>query len=181
MLGETVTNVPPTPTFNPVSPTSIPFPTVRIPTVPLNIKFDEVAKSPESLYKTLPLLPGGLTVIVAAIPKATAFAAIELPTKFSWVILLTDPTNDPSSYTLIDPGINPPPTGVQYLSPGLERTDTIWYWVPAGIPGVPEAVGGSPILGSAWSKPRYWYLSSVSLLCGVLFTLPLRYLGIIIF
>ena len=83
MLGETVTNVPPTPTFRPVSPTSNPFPTVRIPTVPLNIKFDEVAKSPESLYKTLPLLPGGLTVIVAAIPKATAFASIALPTKLS--------------------------------------------------------------------------------------------------
>ena len=67
----TVTKVPPTPTFNPVSPTSKPFPTVKIPTVLLNTKSDDVAKSPKSLNNTLPFNPGGAAVIVAIFPGET--------------------------------------------------------------------------------------------------------------
>ena len=74
--GVTLRKVPPIPTSNPL-------PTVRIPTVVSNTRLDDVAKSPAHLNKTPPLSPVGLTVIVAAIPKLTASATIELPTKLS--------------------------------------------------------------------------------------------------
>ena len=47
-------------------------------------------------------------------------ALIAAPTKLSCVILLTPPGGVKifSSYIEIDPGLNPPPTGIQYLSPG---------------------------------------------------------------
>ena len=138
VLAATVKNVPPTPTFNPVSPTSNPFPTVKIPTVLLNTKSDDVEKSSRyvptpalafgskilSLNKTLPLFPGGVTVTVAATPKLTALAVMAIPTKFICVILLSVPTNVPSSKTDNEPGIIPPPIGTQYLSPGFDKTDT---------------------------------------------------------
>ena len=62
--GVTLRKVPPIPTSNPL-------PTVRIPTVVSNTKFADVAKSSELLNKTLPLSPGGLTVIVPATPVDT--------------------------------------------------------------------------------------------------------------
>ena len=45
---------------------------------------------------------------------------IAAPTKLSCVILLTPPGGVKifSSYMEIAPGSNPPPTGIQYLSPG---------------------------------------------------------------
>ena len=110
-LDFTFRNVPPVPTTNPV-------PIVKIPTELWNTNPAEVAKSLLSLNKTLPLFPGGETVMVAAIPNVTACTAILFPTKLSWVMLLKLPTRDPSSNTLIDPGINPPLIGTQYLWPG---------------------------------------------------------------
>ena len=59
--GFTVKIDPPVPTFNPL-------PIVKIPTELLKTKLEDVAKSLFSLNKTSPLLPGGDTVIVAAIP-----------------------------------------------------------------------------------------------------------------
>ena len=61
VLAETVKNVPPTPTFNPVSPTSNPFPTVKIPTVLLNTKSDDVEKS--SRYVPTPELAFGSKIL----------------------------------------------------------------------------------------------------------------------
>ena len=124
-----------------------------------NVSPVDVAKSPLSLNRTLLSTPGGATVIVAAIPKLLALTPIPLPTKFNCVILLKVPTNVPSSKTLIDPGINPPWIGTQNLSPGLESTDTIWNCVPEGTPGNDPI--GFPKFGSAWSSPRYLYLSVV--------------------
>ena len=115
-----------------------------------NVNPVDVAKSPLSLNNTLLSTPGGATVIVAATPRLTPCAVIELPIKLSWVILLNDPTSDPSSYILIDPGINPPCIGIQYLLPGCPSTPIIWYCVPEGTVGKGEI--GAPRLGSAWSK-----------------------------
>ena len=72
----TFKNVPPVPTTNPV-------PTVKMPTELLNISPEEVAKSPLSLNKTLPLFPGGATVIVATMSNGTALAVTLLPANFS--------------------------------------------------------------------------------------------------
>ena len=75
-LEFTLKNEPPVPTTNPV-------PTVKIPTELLNINPEEVAKSPFSLNKTLPLFPGGANVMVATTSKGTALAVTLLPTNFS--------------------------------------------------------------------------------------------------
>ena len=72
--GVTLRKVPPIPTSNPL-------PTVRIPTLVLNTRLDDVAKSPAHLNKTPPLSPVGLTVIVAATPKSVSYTHLTLPTK----------------------------------------------------------------------------------------------------
>ena len=59
-VGCTVKSAPLLPTFNPL-------PMVRIPTELLKTNPEDVAKSFNSLNSTLPLFPGGDTVIVAAI------------------------------------------------------------------------------------------------------------------
>ena len=55
----------------PPIPILIPFPTVRIPTELSNTKSVDVAKSSDSLNKTLELGPGGFAVIVAILPALT--------------------------------------------------------------------------------------------------------------
>ena len=76
-----------------------------------------MAKSSDSLNNTLESLPGGLKVRVALGLRASALAVTTFPSKSNCVILLALPTRTPSSYTLIEPGIIPPPTGIQYLLP----------------------------------------------------------------
>ena len=80
---------------------------------------------------TCPLVPGANTVIVTPVPGDPSvfvypLALTAAPTKLSCVMLLTPPggVSVPSSYIEIDPGINPPPTGIQYLSPGNPIIDT---------------------------------------------------------
>ena len=90
---------------------------VRIPEVASNTKLEDVAKSPASLNNTLELSPGGRKTRVAFGRRAVPIAVTTFPTKSNWVILSALPTRAPSSYTLIDPGIRPPPTGCQYLLP----------------------------------------------------------------
>ena len=132
---------------------------------------------------TCPWEPGENTVIVTPIPGDPLgfkypLALIAAPTKLSWVMLLTPPggVKTFSSYIEIDPGINPPPTGIQYLSPGLSRTLMTWYCCPIGIDG--PGTEGSPRFGSAWFTPRYRYLSLVNCDCGVFLDLPLKYFAI---
>ena len=133
---------------------------------------------------TCPWVPGENTVIVTPAPgfpyeSKYPFTVIAAPTKLSCVMLLTPPggVTNPSSYTEMDPGINPPPIGTQYLSPGNPITDTDWYCWPTGSVG--PGTFGSPRFGSAWFTPRYWYLSSRNSDCGVLLDLPLRYFAIL--
>ena len=118
----TVKIVPPDPTFRF-------FPTFKRPIVLSNAKFDDVEKSLLVLNSISPSFPGEKTLIVTPIPgdpsgfKYPSILTAD-PTKLSCVILLTPPGGVmyPSLYTEIDPGINPPPTGTQYLSPGNPRT-----------------------------------------------------------
>ena len=122
-----VITVPPIPIFKLVA--------VRIPALLLNTNLEDVAKSSDSLNNTLDLSPGGLKVRVALGLRERPVAVTTFPTKSNWVILLAVPTIIPSSYTLIDPGITPPPTGCQYLLPEVSPCMVIsWYLVPAGIP-----------------------------------------------
>ena len=124
----------------------------------------------------------GITVTVAAIPGCPeglwtlTFAVTAAPTKFNWVILLDDDTGLFSSNIVIAPGIRPPPTGTQYLLPAYPGTATNWYWAPDGTD---DDTNGSDKFGSAWSNPRYWYLSSDNRSCGTRLALPLRYFGIL--
>ena len=77
----TVSMVPPLPTLNP------PLEIVKIPTELLKTNLEDVAKSSNSLNNTLPLSPGGRTVIltlggVVLIP-GPGVAVIAFPRKFS--------------------------------------------------------------------------------------------------
>ena len=95
----------------PPVPTVILSPAVKRPS--LNVNLVSVSKSvdPKETNNISFSLPGGETVIVTATPGfgfPTPSAVIDLPIKFSCVVLLKPPTKTSSSKTLILPGIIPP-------------------------------------------------------------------------
>ena len=162
----------------PPAPTIILSPAVNNPLDESNFNFVDVPNSSEELNKSSWLFPGANTVTVTAVPgfaPPTPCAVIASPTKFNWVVLLNPPTSVFSLKTLIDPGIIPPPTGIQYLSPGYPSIDTIWYCCPKG--GKSPGKIGLPRLGSAWLIFRY---PSLGYSCEDNLDLPLRYFGILI-